>query len=279
MDLKNEAQALEYLETAIANNKLVLPTLPEVALKVREAVNSGKASDAELANLISDDPGLAARLLQVANSPMYRARQKVENLKVAITRLGHSVVRSLVTSLAMQQVFQPHSPLLAQYLRDIWKRSVDIAAVSRALATHCGHLDKEQAMLAGLIHQIGKLPILTLAEKFPELAEDKAALDHLLDTLHTTIGKRIMDTWDLPESLSRAAWEYRDFYRDASPMADYVDVVQVAFIENEIATNPNFQIDIAQVSAFRKLGLDPDIQVLEIQGVAEEVEAVEHIFL
>jgi len=279
MDLKNEAHALEYIQSAIANNKLVLPTLPEVALKVREAVNGGKTSDAELARIISDDPSLAARLLQVANSPLYRARQKIENLQSAITRMGHVTIRNLITSLAMQQVFKPQSPLLARYLHDIWKHSVNIAAVSRALAMHCGHLDKEQAMLAGLIHQLGKLPILTLAEKFPEIAGDKAALDNLLEKLHPAIGKLIMETWDLPEALSKAAWEYLDFRRDPQPSADYVDVVQVAFIENEIASNPNFRLDAAEVPAFRKLGLDPDIEVLEIEGVAEEVSATEQFFL
>lgn len=280
MDLKNETHVLEYIQSAITNNKLVLPTLPEVALKAREAMNSGNISNAQLARIISDDPGMAARLLQVANSPLYRARQKIENLQAAITRMGHATIRNLITSLAMQQVFKPQSPLLAHYLHDIWKHSVNIAAISRALAIHCGgHLDKEQAMLAGLIHQLGKLPILTLAEKFPEIAEDRPALDNLLDQLHPAIGKLIMETWNLPEALSKAAWEYRDFHRDPLPTADYVDVVQVAFIENEIVNNPNFQINATEVPAFRKLGLNPNIEVLEIEGVAEEVSAAEQIFL
>ncbi|QSA98551.1 HDOD domain-containing protein [Methylococcus sp. EFPC2] len=281
MDLKNEARALEYIQSAIANNKLVLPTLPEVALSVRQAVNSGKVSDAELARVISGDPGLATRLLQVANSPLYRARQKIESLQMAITRMGHNVIRNLITSLAMQQVFNPQSPLLASYFHATWKHSVNIASVSRALALHCRHLDKEQAMLAGLIHQIGKLPILTLAEKFPELAQDRAALDHLLNALHPTIGKIIMESWDLPEGLRKAAWEYLDFHRDPAPEADYVDVVQVAYIENELVTNPSFAdlVNVAAVPAFHKLGLDPDIEVLEIEGVAEEVAAAEQIFI
>lgn len=281
MDLKNEASALEYIQSAIANNKLVLPTLPEVALSVRQAVNSGNVSDAELARVISGDPGLAARLLQVANSPLYRARQKIDSLQMAITRMGHNVIRNLITSLAMQQVFNPQSPLLARYFHSTWQHSVNIAAVSRALALHCGHLDKEQAMLAGLIHQIGKLPILTLAEKFPELAQDQAALDNLLEKLHPAIGKLIMETWDLPDALRKAAWEYLDFQRNPAPTADYVDVVQVAYIENELVNNPGFAqtIKITEVPAFRKLGLDPDIEVLEIEGVAEEISATEQIFI
>ncbi|HUL12079.1 MAG TPA: HDOD domain-containing protein [Methylococcaceae bacterium] len=279
MDLKNETSFLQYIQAAIENNKLVLPTLPEVALNVRQAVNSGNVSDAQLAKIIAGDPGLTARLLQVANTPLYRARQKIENIQTAITRMGHGAIRTLITSLAMQQIFKPKISMLERYFLATWKHSVDISAVSRALALRCRHLDKEQAMLAGLIHQIGKLPILTVAEKFPELAEDQPALDNLLEKLHPAIGKMIMETWDMPEALGRVAWEYRNFQRDSGPEADYIDVVQVAYVENEITNNPAMAPDIAKIPAFKKLGLDAEIEILEIEGVAEEVAETRQVFL
>jgi len=174
----------------------------------------------------------------VANSPLFRARQKIDSLQHAITRLGRNTVRTVIIGLAMNQLFKPKQLLLDTYFHAIWKQSVNVSAVSRALALRCGHLDKEQAMLAGLLHQIGKLPILTLAERFPEIAKDKAILDSHLEKLHTVIGKLVMEKWDMPEALSRVAWEYRDFQRDSGPEADYVDVVQVAFVESELVTNP-----------------------------------------
>src|SRR5690554_956947 len=103
MDLRNEQVFLDYIKAAIESDKLQLPTIPEVALKVRQAVNKDNASDAEIAKTISSDPALSARLLQIANSPLYRARQKIESLQAAITRLGHNTIRSLVMNLAMKQ--------------------------------------------------------------------------------------------------------------------------------------------------------------------------------
>lgn len=73
MDLRNEEDFLEYVETAVQSNKLKLPTLPQVALNVQQMVSSNRATDAEIAKLISTDPGLSVRLLQVANSPLFRA--------------------------------------------------------------------------------------------------------------------------------------------------------------------------------------------------------------
>jgi HD-like signal output (HDOD) protein len=279
MDLKNEEIFLEYIKAAIDSNKLQLPTLPEVALSVRQAVNSGNASDAEIARIISGDPGLSARLLQIANSPLYRARQKIESIQAAVTRMGHHLIRNLITSLAMQQIFKPKQQLLDQYFLDIWKHSVNVSAVSRALSLRCGHLSKEQAMLAGLIHQIGKLPILTMAEKFPELAADGPALANLLEKLHPAIGRMIMERWDFPESISQVAWQYLDFTRDSGPEADYVDVVQVAFLESRIVADADLLSRLGDIPAFRKLGLDPEIEVMEIEGIAEEVAETEQLLL
>lgn len=278
MNLKNEQIFLDYIKAAIESDKLQLPTIPEVALKVRQAINKDNASDAEIAETISSDPALSARLLHVANSPLFRARQKIDNLQTAITRMGHHAIRSLVINLAMKQVFRPSSLLLEGHFHDIWQHSLNVAAVCRALARRVRPLDPDQAMLAGLIHQIGKLPILTLAEKFPELQEDHAVLESHLDHLHTQIGKIIMETWELPDSLSRAASEYTNFGRDSGPSPDYVDLVQVAYLESVTVAKAAPEVDLSSVPAFAKLGLDPEIEVLEIEGVAAEVEEAQQLF-
>jgi HD-like signal output (HDOD) protein len=278
MDLRNEQVFLDYIRAAIENDKLQLPTIPEVALKVRQVISKDNVSDAEIARTISSDPALSVRLLHVANSPLYRARQKIDSLQAAITRMGRNTIRSLVINLAMKQVFKPSSFLLESHFHDIWQHSLNVAAVSRALALRARPLDPDQAMLAGLIHQIGKLPILTLAEKFPELLEDDALLESHLDNLHTQIGKIIMETWDLPDSLSRAAWEYRNFGRHGGPTPDYVDLVQVAYLESIMGQRAAPDVALSEVPAFTKLGLNPAIEVLEIDGVAAEVEEVQQLF-
>ena len=269
MDLRNEKVLLAYIQAAVQSDKLSLPTLPQVALNVRKAVSGGRATDAEIAKLIASDPGLTARLLQAANSPLYRARVKVDSLQAAITRMGHNAVRTLVTSLAMKQLFKPGTLALERHFKSIWQESVNVASVSRALAGRTRHLDPEQAMLAGLLHQIGKLPILTLAEKFPELGKDEQALSQHLERLHPAIAKLIMRSWDLPETLASVAWEYLDLQRDPGPEADYADVVQVAHLENRTTTDPGFKLNLVEVPAFAKLGFDAGIEILEIEDISQ----------
>lgn len=270
MHFTNEQQFLDHLLEEIEKDRIVLPSLPEVALKVRDAVDKGDANASQLADMISEDAALTARLLQVANSPLYRARTEITNLQMAVMRLGYNTVRTLMMGLAMKQVFQPDSALLANYFYDVWQASVDVAAISRAMATLSSQLDTEQALLAGLIHQIGKLPILSLADKSKGIAKDQQTLDHLLESLHPTVGEIIMEKWNFPKSLSRVVKEYKIWDRQPeSDEADYVDVVQVAYLEHVTGQGKEPPVEPAQIAAFPRLGLAPDIEVVEIEGIDE----------
>ena len=91
---------------AIESNKLTLPTQPEVALKIRETSENPEVTVTELSDVISTDPGLTARLIRVANSPLMRGRVSVESLPNAINRLGLTFVCNLAIGLAMEQIFQ-----------------------------------------------------------------------------------------------------------------------------------------------------------------------------
>ena len=278
MSLISQEEFLQQLESEIASNKIVLPTLPEVALKVRDAASQDNTTAHQLAEIVATDTALSARLLQIANSPLYRARHEIENIQVAITRLGNNTIRSLVTSLVMQQMYQPTSPALDQHFRKTWENSVNTAAICRALASMRKQLDPEQAMLAGLIHQIGKLPILAMAETIPELANNEAKLVEYLDALHPQVGKIIMDNWEFPEALKKVPSDYVDFYRCPPTDVDYVDIVIVAHLQGLIDSDSlDASIDLSTVPAFAKLGLSPEIEVLEIEGISEEVEQAQNM--
>src|SRR5699024_10873415 len=125
------------------------------------------------------DPALSARILRVANSPLLRARREIEGLRGAVARLGIDYTCNLVTSLAMQQLFQATSDAIDQRLRQAWSRATEIAGIAHALARHYTSLRPDQATLAGIVHRIGVLPILTHADEQRQLLRDVEALDAL----------------------------------------------------------------------------------------------------
>ncbi len=274
MQFKSVQDFLDHVQKELDANRLILPTLPDIAIKVRNAVSKGEASAGQLADMITTDAALSARLIQVANSPLYRGAVEINNIQMAVARLGNNTVRTLITSLVMQQMFKPPTATLEELFRETWGQSVNVSAISRALASFSKHLDPDEAMLAGLIHQIGKLPILMLVEKIPEFRDSPSRLNKLLEKAHPAVGKIIMDSWNFPESLKPVASEYVDFQRDSGEVqADYVDLVQVAFLQNIAGTShPACRIDWATVPAFAKLGMAADEEIMEIEGVAEEIE-------
>ncbi|MBL3599833.1 MAG: HDOD domain-containing protein [gamma proteobacterium endosymbiont of Lamellibrachia anaximandri] len=276
----DESAFLDSIFKAIDEHRLTLPTLPEVALRVRDAVESEDSTAQQIAKIVATDAALSTRLLQVANSPLYRGRNPIDNLQMAVARLGTRLVRSLVVSLIMQQIFQATCDILDKRFRQLWEESVQIAAISRVLAQNIKHLDREQAMLAGLIHNIGALPVLTMAEHSPELISDQEELDRVIEALSPKIGKRILEDWDFPESLIKVPAHFQDLGYDGGTQADYVDVVLVARLQTALGNDHSLDNeDWGIIPAFAKVGLEPEINVVDIEGVEEEVKEVEVMFL
>lgn len=261
----------EEIIQAINNDKLVLPTLPEVALKVREVADDPDADLDQLAQVIGRDAALSARIVRVANSPLLRANRAIEDLKSALMRLGMEYTCSLATGLAMQQMFQATSDLVDSRLRDVWSRSSEVAGMCHVLCKHYTKLRPDQATLAGLVHKIGVLPILTYAEEHPSLLIDSLTLDRVIDELQGPLGDLILKTWDFPADIIKVPSQHLNFERTGSE-ADYADLVTVALLHSHMGDSSTLgELDCHQVTAFARLGIDPDMQSAEAEDLSDEM--------
>ncbi len=269
---------LRELLSELDQGRFELPTLPEVALRVRDAVESGNTSARQTADLIATDAALSARLIQVVNSPLYRASRPIDNLPLAVSRLGNSLVRNLVTSLVMKQMFQATTDFLDRRLRALWEHNVQVAAIARVLAARVPGLSPDQAMLAGLLHDIGALPILTRAEDNPQLRDDMITLDRLVAEYHPQIGAKILSSWGFPPSLVAVAAEHENLQRDPDGPPDLVDVVIVANLQSYFGGTPHHApVDWSTVPAFRRLGIDTEVDIVEITEQQDQLGEVQHL--
>ena len=258
---------------AIDNDELVLPTLPEVALKVREAAEDPDIGIAQLSKVIGNDAALTARIVKVVNSPLLRTNKEITDLQRAVARLGINYTCNLATGLAMEQMFQATSDVVDRKMREVWNKSTEIAGICHVLCKHYTRLLPDQATLAGLVHQIGVLPILTYAEDHSELLADSISLNHVIEQIHPIIGDRILRTWEFPEQIAMIPSQYLDFSRDSAKV-DYVDIVQVATLQSYLGSeHPYTQLDWSQIPAFRKLGLDPSQNLNDDEDLSAAMEA------
>lgn len=245
------------LITAINSDKLVLPTLPEAALKVRDIAQSEDSAIIDLVKVISNDTALSARIIRVCNSPLFRGNRQIENLNMAVSRLGMTYTSSLAMGLAMEQMFQATSEMIDKRMRATWQASIEIAGICHVLAQNYTRLRPEQATLAGMVHLIGMLPVLRYIED-NDVKISGIVLDEIIAELHPQIGAIILKRWDFPADLQDVPLLYNQF--DRSPAkADYSDLVMIANLQRVAGTDHHWaQMDWSTISAFERLGLNSD---------------------
>ena len=266
----------EIILDDLENERLPLPTLPEVAIRVRETVDNENTSIKEVAQIIETDAALSARIIQVANSALYKGLSAADNVQSATMRMGLNTVRNLTTSLVMKQLFQATHPVIDQFLRTAWKQSTDVAALSAMIAKNYTNLESDSALLAGLTHSIGLSPILVKAESDPDLLNDSKALEILLYELYPVVGSEILKRWDFSEHLIKVPAEHLNIHRNGNNgEADYTDVVQVALLQATAGgTGPLSHVNEAEVSAIDRIGMREGIEEIDMSGGVIEVEEI-----
>ncbi len=248
---------LALIQRIIADAKsgrLQLPSLPDLAFKVRTAVNDPRRSVADIARLIQFDPALAARLIQIANSPLYRGIKKFDNCHSAITRMGIPSARNLVVSFTLRNVFQAGTPALRERLQRIWQHSCRVAAISSVLARLTPGLDPDRALLAGLVHDIGILPLLHYLETM-QMPLEPARLDSMIGRLRGALGTFVLKTWQFEDDIAGIPAQAEVWDRSSGEAIDYVDIVQVAHVHSQFGQGGYSGPPLTELKAFQKLSI------------------------
>jgi HD-like signal output (HDOD) protein len=230
---------------------LMLPSLPQVAIEIGEAVNAEDADARKIAALIETDPAIALKIVKAANSARYGGISQVVTVAEAVARLGMQNTRFLVVSFALRELFRTNSRQLEKRMQALWEHSRRIGALAEVLAARVGHFNTHEALLAGLVHDIGVVAVLGYARDFPEVVDSPDALESSISALRTQLSGMILAKWDMPAELVTAAKEAENWYRRHPGRPDYADLVIAAQLHEGIGA----EIDPAQVPALVALGL------------------------
>ncbi|MDX2369300.1 MAG: HDOD domain-containing protein, partial [Colwellia sp.] len=180
----------------IKQGALVLPTIPEVALKVRQAADDPDINLNQMSDIIGQDPALSLGIIKVANSALLGRSVKVETVSQAVTRIGLRQIKSISTAMALEQVFVSENDIVDMYMKKSWHNTIDIASVAISLMSLYLKDNKHTMLtldtitLGSLVHNIGVLPILTEAEQHPGTFANPTFLQHAIIKLSAKIGGR-----------------------------------------------------------------------------------------
>jgi len=278
--LEKTTSTLEQcLNNDLINERLYLPSLPDVAVKIGKALEDESTDAERIAKIIQTDVAMTAKIIHVANSAMYSVRSPADCCAAAVVRLGVHTTHRLVLSFALRELFNTKSGILKEHMKRLWAHSLQVSAVSHVLAKLTGQFNPEHAMLAGLLHDIGEIAILTYAEKFPEAANDEAQIEQILADMRGSVGSMILRSWDFTEDLIQVTSEAENWQRDHSDGPDYADLVNVAQLHCFIGT-PRMQEmpTLDQVPAFHKLALGeftPEMSLLVLEKATERLAETE----
>jgi len=257
----------------IKQDALVLPTLPEVALKVRKAADDPDVNLNQMSDIIGQDPALALGMIKVANSAMLGRSVKVETVSQAVTRIGLRQIKSISTAMALEQVFVSKNEVIATQMKKSWQKTTDIAAVAISLMSLYLKDNKHSALtidtitIAALIHNIGVLPILTEAENHPDIFANPTFIQQAIIKLAAPIGGSVTRAWGFSDDLTALAESWSDL-AVLPKEVHYLDFIRAGAIYNNVFKSESTQE--ALLKSYVKKGILPDVDFMD----SEEFKAL-----
>lgn len=261
----------------IVNDKLSLIQLPDVVLRLRKALSEKNINIDILARVIQTDVGACIYLLNVANSPAYRTRVKAVDIQSAIRMLGITNFSNLITVYGARSLVHSKNPTTLKFLKAHWKKSAYRAAIASALAKSTEQVSSDKALLAGLLQDVGALPILMKLQTDELHSISLDEMDEALKTYSRKVGIVLARAWDLDADLSAVITNAGNLAYDGGAKIDLVDVVNIAQLLSQIG-EPNIKWprmeDAPCLMKFGESGLTMDISLSLLQQARDDINEV-----
>jgi HD-like signal output (HDOD) protein len=252
----------------------ILPSLPDTAVRIQLAIEDEHSNADSVARLVATDPAIATKLIKTANSALYGARSPIDTLTTAVVRLGIKTTRDLVLTFAIKEVFRTKDKQLRQRMSDLWKHSTFVAATCFVLARNLPGMNPEEALLAGLVQNIGDIAIINYAARAQQQLSNPAQLEQAISRMGGELSALILRRWRFAPEITAAIRGSSEWTRAHEGAADLMDLLIVANVHDRLQRK---QIDrlppVENIPAFAKV-LGPDAtpdQSLEILRQANTV--------
>lgn len=217
--MMNRVDILKQLAAEVSEGKLSLPASVNVALRVREALDSPDCHIDLAARLVQAEPILAARVVAMANSAVFNlAGREITDVRTAVSRLGFRVVSNMATVLMVRQMAQsPNTRAERQMAGRLWEYTTHVASLARMLARHVTHQDPEVAMFTGIVHDIGGFYLLSRAAEFPGMLSE--GLEEADAEGELELGRAVLNALKVPQGVMSAIETFWSGYLAFPPVS------------------------------------------------------------
>ena len=264
-------------------------SMPEIFFKLDEAINNPYADISNIADIISDDPGLSARLLKIANSSLYAFPSKIETISRAVTIIGTRQLRDLALATSVLNVFKDVSSEVLD-MGSFWRHSIACGIAARTIGIYRRAANIERLYVLGLMHDIGRLimhmEIPAKAAETLEVAVVEKKFLHdvekqILGYNHGEVGSELMKSWKLPISLSEPVLYHHNptaanRFADDSAMLGFAEILATAMA---FGNSGEYYVPAINEGLWESLGLQTSMLEVIVKQVDREYDTAVELFL
>jgi HD-like signal output (HDOD) protein len=265
---------VKALASELSKGQVELPSVPDIVIKLQNILSDENVTNEVVVRVVGSEPMLAGKLMSMANSAALNSSgRKIADLRQAVARVGFNIVRSAALAFAVEQLRKsPEFKDLEGPLDTLWKSSVQIAALSHVIARRFSSLNGDTALLAGLMHNVGRIYILTRASKHPTLTADPLTFNSIVRDWHTNVSKALLENWRVAEEIVEAVASHEDMDREQRGPVTLTDVLSLAVLVEKNRNGAEMNVpDEALTKGLRRLQLSMRDCHSVIDESAEEI--------
>lgn len=268
----------EEIHADLSSKEISLPSLPDIAVRVHKAARDPECTFDSIGKVLKSDAALSANLIKVANSPFFMTRMPVTNVRAAVHRMGVPAVRNFATSFALKNLFHSYNAGLNRLFREVWQENCEISALTSVLATYCAGFDPDDALLAGLLQDVGVVILLgQLAERGEDIDDSKKLMAQI-DEWAPRVGQILLESWEFDQRYIDVVKSRHDWMRDENGPPDLADLVCLARLHSYVVRNHlEDRPRIDEIPAYRKLpvgALSDQSSLLLLDEAVEQLDEI-----
>lgn len=221
----------------LARGDVSFPTYLGAALKIRAALDEPELTIDAMSRIVLSEPLVAAKVIRLANSAALNpSGREIADVRAAVMRVGFGAIRTLAMAVAIEQLMREKemSPY-REPTRELWEHSLEVAALSFVIARHTTSLNPDEALFAGLVHDIGHFYLLSQIARNPRVVRDDEELQRVLAEWHVGIGHAVLVALDTPEPILLAVHQHEAPIGGERPTT----LGEILYTANCLANNTN----------------------------------------
>ena len=269
-------KVLEDIARDLSGSEISFPTFLDITFQVRTALKDPNLNVEQLARLIGAEPLMSIKIIRMANSAALNpSGREIADVKSAIVRVGMEAVRTVSFAVAMEQLLKSKQMQAFEGIsRKLWEHTSHVAALCRVLARKVAKINGDEAMFAGLVHDLGVFYLMSRAVAFPDLVNDKVEMHALLVGWHDNIGHALLSALGTPESVLKAVLEH-ETDREIVEVHSLSDVLYLANkIANRTSSWRDPELDAAVDTSIIEEIFDAEALAEIIEESQEEVQSL-----